>query len=79
MPKDQKDNFETAYQELENIVQRMESGEQSLEDSLNDFEHGVALMKTCHQQLKAAEQKVEILIEKNNGLFSTEAFNDTPA
>lgn len=67
-------NFEQAYQELENIVQRMERGEQELETSLSDFERGVALMKHCHSKLKNAEQKVEILVKDNEGLFSTTNF-----
>jgi exodeoxyribonuclease VII small subunit len=68
--------FESAYQELEKLVRRMESGEQSLEQSLEDFEQGVALMKQCHQSLKAVEQKVEVLIKDNQGLFSTEEFDN---
>ena len=65
-------SFETAYQELESIVDRMERGDQDLEQSLHDFERGVALMKHCHSVLKDAEQKVDILVKDNNGLFSTE-------
>lgn len=68
--------FESAYKELEKLVRRMESGEQSLEQSLEDFEQGVALMKQCHQSLQAVEQKVEILIKDNQGLFNIEEFDD---
>jgi len=67
-------DFEHAYKELENIVERMERGEQDLENSLSDFERGVALMKHCHSVLKEAEQKVDILVKDNNGLFTTEPF-----
>ncbi|MFT4629114.1 MAG: exodeoxyribonuclease VII small subunit [Arenicella sp.] len=67
-------NFEHAYQELETIVEKMERGEQDLEKSLGDFERGVSLMKHCHGLLKDAEQKVEILVKDNAGLFSTEPF-----
>ncbi|MFT5572057.1 MAG: exodeoxyribonuclease VII small subunit [Cryomorphaceae bacterium] len=69
-------NFENAYQELEGIVERMERGEQELEKSLADFERGVSLMKHCHSKLKDAEQKVDILVKDNDGLFSTEPFED---
>lgn len=72
-------DFENAYQELEGIVERMERGEQDLETSLSDFERGVALMKHCHGVLKEAEQKVEILVKDNDGLFSTESFEETPS
>ena len=69
-------DFEQAYGELEAIVERMERGDQSLENSLSDFERGVALMKRCHGVLKNAEQKVEILVKDNEGLFHTESFED---
>ena len=69
-------DFEHAYKELENIVERMERGEQDLETSLSDFERGVALMKHCHGVLKQAEQKVDILVKDNDGLFKTEPFQD---
>ncbi len=69
-------DFENAYKELEGIVERMERGEQDLEKSLSDFERGVALMKHCHSVLKDAEQKVEILVKNNEGLFNTEPFED---
>lgn len=69
-------DFENAYQELETIVERMERGEQDLESSLSDFERGVALMKHCHGVLKEAEQKVAILVNDNDGLFSTEPFDE---
>ena len=70
-------DFEHAYKELENIVERMERGDQDLENSLSDFERGVTLMKHCHSVLKEAEQKVEILVKDNNGLFNTEPFEES--
>jgi len=75
-PKTSDLDFEQAYKELESIVERMERGEQALEDSLGDFERGVALMKRCHSVLKEAEQKVEVLVKDNDGLFTSEAFDD---
>lgn len=67
-------DFEHAYKELDEIVTRMERGDQDLEKSLADFERGVRLMKHCHGVLKGAEQKVEILVKDNQGLFNTEVF-----
>jgi len=61
-------NFEASLQELETIVERMEHGELSLEDALKQFEKGIKLTKQCQQALEKAEQKVKILIEKNNSL-----------
>jgi len=70
-------NFEQAHLELENIVAKMEHGEQDLEKSLADFERGVALMKHCHSMLKDAEQKVDVLIKDNDGFFSTKPYEDS--
>jgi len=66
-------NFEAALAELEKIVEKMESGEQSLEESLKSFQRGIELTRTCQQGLRAAEQRVEQLIRKN-GELTTEAF-----
>lgn len=61
-------NFEKALQELEALVERMEKGEISLEDSLKDFERGIELTRTCQKALQEAEQKVHILMEKDGQL-----------
>lgn len=54
-------SFEEALDQLETLVESMEQGDLSLEDSLNAFERGIALSRTCETALKSAEQKVEIL------------------
>jgi exodeoxyribonuclease VII small subunit len=59
-------DFESSLKELETLVNKMEQGELSLEDSLSHFERGVQLSRTCQQALKDAEQKVEILMNKNS-------------
>lgn len=59
-------NFEQALDELEELVERMEQGESSLEDSLKDFERGIELTRSCQTALSEAEQKVEILLKKNS-------------
>jgi len=56
-----KPSFEEALNELESLVETMEQGELTLEESLKSFERGVELTRTCQQALKNAEQKVEIL------------------
>jgi exodeoxyribonuclease VII small subunit len=58
-------DFETAIKELEGLVERMEQGDQSLEQSLKDFERGVELTRTCQKALKQAEQKVQLLLEQS--------------
>jgi len=56
--------FEDALGELESIVQSLESGEQSLEVSLEQFERGISLSRFCQQSLSEAEKAVEVLLEK---------------
>jgi exodeoxyribonuclease VII small subunit len=58
-------DFEQSLKELESLVEKMEQGDLSLEDSLSHFERGVQLSGTCQKALKEAEQKVEILMQKN--------------
>ena len=58
--------LETALDNLENLVERMESGELTLEESLKAFEEGVRLSRDCQQALQQAEQKVRILLEQNS-------------
>ncbi len=53
--------FEASLKELEAVVQRMEQGEQPLEESLRDFERGVQLTRQCQTMLQSAQQRVDIL------------------
>lgn len=57
--------FENSLKELEALVTKMEQGNLSLEESLQHFERGIQLTRTCQQALKEAEQKVEILLNKS--------------
>jgi exodeoxyribonuclease VII small subunit len=68
-------SFEDSLSELEQLVNRLERGELSLEESLQAFERGVNLTRTCQKALQEAEQKVQILIEKN-GNQTLEPFRD---
>lgn len=58
-------DFEKALQELEGLVEQMERGELTLEESLKRFERGIELARTCQSALQAAEQRVKQVIEKN--------------
>ena len=58
-------DFEGALKELEALVERMEQGDLSLEESLKHFERGIQLTRICQQALKQAEQKVQMLTEKD--------------
>ena len=58
--------FEDALSELEALVRQLETGEQPLEESLAQFERGVALSRFCQQSLAEAEQKVRLLVDSDN-------------
>ena len=67
--------FEDSLEELEQLVSQLEQGDISLEESLKSFERGVTLTRTCQKALQEAEQKVQILIEKN-GTLTMEPFTN---
>lgn len=69
-------NFEDTLSELEMIVQQLEIGDLTLEESLTAFEYGVKLTKTCQDSLNKAEQKVQTLIEKQ-GDIELKPFTDS--
>lgn len=75
MPK--KKNFEEAFSSLENIVEKMESGELSLDESLAAFEEAIKLVKFCNSELEQAEQKVRVLTEGSDGVISDKPFVKT--
>ena len=58
------ESFESAMEQLETLVSRMESGDLSLEESLKAFEQGVHLTRFCQNQLQKAELKVQELSSK---------------
>jgi exodeoxyribonuclease VII small subunit len=62
--------FEQSLVKLENLVEKMEAGDLTLEDSLKTFEEGIRLTRECQQALSQAEQKVKMLIEENGQLES---------
>ncbi len=67
--------FEESLQELEQIVEQMEQGDISLEQSLKAFERGIKLTRICQKALQEAEQKVQILLEKD-GQQTLEPYTD---
>jgi exodeoxyribonuclease VII small subunit len=70
-------NFENSLNELEKLVDALEHGELSLEQSLEDFERGILLTRQCQTALTEAQQKVQILLEKNDGQSSLEDFKSS--
>ncbi len=68
--------FETALEELEQVVEQLESGDLSLEDSLAAFEKGVGLVKLCNQKLTEVEKKVELLVKDKEGNLQLKPFEE---
>ena len=64
-------NFEKALEELEAIVEDLESGDLSLENSLKSFEKGIKLDRQCQEKLSQAELQVQKLIEEDGELKTT--------
>ena len=60
---DQTIDFENTMQELEKLVERMEKGDLTLEESLKNFERGDELTRLCQSALRDAEQKVQLLMK----------------
>ena len=68
--KEKNQTFEDALSRLEILVEKMESGEGTLEQSLDWFEEGMSLIKSCRQELESAEQKVKELIKNTEGGYT---------
>lgn len=67
-------DFEKALGELEALVEKMEQGDLTLEESLRQFERGIALTRACQKALADAEQKVQILMQ-NSGAAALRPFD----
>lgn len=59
--------YEEGLKELEEIVEHLEKGDLSLDDSIKKFQEGTILANLCAEKLKVAEEKVKKLIEKDSG------------
>ena len=70
--------FESALEELEQVVEQLESGDLSLEDSLSAFEKGVGLVRFCNQKLNEVEKKIEMLVKDKEGKLQLKALADLP-
>ena len=70
--------FEEAIADLQQVVEQLESGDLSLEDSLAAFEKGVGLVRYCNQKLSEVEQKVELLVKDKEGQLQLKSFGNGP-
>ena len=66
-----KRSFEENMEELENIVKELEEGNLNLEKSVEKFEEGMKISKTCNEMLEDAEKKISILLEENDEIEET--------
>jgi len=71
-------DFEKSLDELEKLVARMEEGEQSLDESLQSFERGIALYRNCQTALEQAELRVKLLSDPQNPDAAEDFDVDTP-
>jgi len=74
--KEMKLSFEESLEELESLVEKLERGQLTLDESLETFERGMKLARLCSQKLTKADRKIEQLIEEN-GEWKTEPFMQT--
>ncbi|GHC24419.1 hypothetical protein GCM10010082_16240 [Kushneria pakistanensis] len=70
-------DFAGALAALETLVRRLESGDLSLEASLEDFEHGIALVRDARVRLEQAELRVQQLLEQGDGSLMPPPRDDT--
>lgn len=68
-------SFEQAITELEEITEKLDSGDLSLDESIEAFEKAVKLVKLCNEKLDAAEQRVRILTEAGDGTITDAPFD----
>ena len=68
------EKFEDAMKRLEDIVQSLESGDLSLDDTLGIFEEGMKIVSFCSKKLEEAEQKVTMLVKEGEGKYSQQPF-----
>ncbi len=68
--------FEDALKKLENIVEKLEKGDLSLDESLAKYEEGIKFSRMCAKKLEAAKRKVELLVKTGSGKFETELFDE---
>ncbi len=66
-PIDATPNFEVSLNQLNQLIEKMETGQLSLESSLQCFEEGITLIKQCQKTLADAEQKIQVLTGKSEG------------
>jgi len=65
-------DFEKHLKALEQVVERMERGDLALDESVRLFEEGVKLSDACKKELEAAEEKIQVLVERGKNMVATD-------
>ena len=73
--KNEQNTFDQSLRKLEGVVMRLETGDLTLEDSIDLYQEGMDLARQCHIKLEAAEQKVQQIVRENDQ-FRIEPFDN---
>ena len=68
--------FEKAMERLEASVEKLDEGSLPLEEALAAFEEGIRWSKECHRFLEKAEERIEIILEKEDGRYESAPFEE---
>ncbi len=79
MAKKKSDQFEDALKRLQEIVEQLEKGDLSLEESMECFSEGIRIAQFCHNKLEEAENKVQMLLKNQQGTWVSAPFETPPA
>lgn len=71
--------FEEALKKLEKIVENLEDGNLSLDESLEKYEEGIKLSRLCAKKLEVAKKRVELLMKSEDGSFELKPFDEPAA
>ena len=70
------EKFEVALHDLEGVVEKLETGDLSLEDALGAFEEGVSLVRHLGEKLTEVEKRIDVLTRDHTGLFQLQALQN---
>ncbi|MFA6308500.1 MAG: exodeoxyribonuclease VII small subunit [Clostridia bacterium] len=73
---EKKKSFESALTDLEKIVQNLENGDLTLDESIAAFQKGIELSRYCSKELNSAEKKISVLLEDEKGNIEKKNFSD---
>ena len=68
-------SFEKTLEEIKKIVDALEEGKLPLDESIEKFELGAALIKQCYTDLESVKKKISLIVEKNDGTLELEDFD----